>query len=135
MFKKTKIRKSIRKGELKKDDSWRADKGISREKYDMKLPPKYRQYIASANKRGIKFTLGLDEFHALCSDTCVYCGSPSTGVDRIDSDKDYTPRNVQPCCGKCNMMKYTHTSDIFINHIVKIYKHLCKKKKIVAEYG
>ena len=102
----------------------RGDYGVKRKKYNSNLPLKYRQYMASANKRSIKFELTVEEFEQILMGTCVYCGSNAkTGIDRIDSRDGYNIENVQPCCTTCNMMKFTHDEDFFLEHIIKIFKH------------
>ncbi len=108
---------------LKKSRKGRSDAGTKRAKYDSHLPNQYRQYITSANKRSIKFELSVEEFEQVTAGTCVYCGSINKiGVDRIDSSDGYNINNVQPCCGMCNMMKFTHGEDVFLKHIAKIFR-------------
>ena len=50
---------------------------------------------------------------------CRYCGNNNNknqiGIDRIDSDGDYTVNNTVPSCGICNMMKNTTKQDEFVN--------------------
>ncbi len=48
------------------------------------------------------------------------------GLDRIDNSKDHTSDNIVPCCWPCNWMKRTLSSDAFLTHIEKIYKHQIK---------
>lgn len=103
----------------------RTDKGKSRNNYKSSLPLIYRTYINRANKKSIEFALTLEQFNAITSSSCVFCGaSNKIGIDRIDSGQGYTIDNCQPACNRCNLMKYTFTSDEFIKHISKILKHL-----------
>jgi hypothetical protein len=93
--------------------------------YLSKLPIRYRSYIASANKRGIRFELTVEEFESICLHRCVYCGTNNKiGVDRIYSSDGYTIENTQPCCATCNWMKSSLNPDVFINHIKKIFNNL-----------
>lgn len=102
----------------------RSDSGAKRKKYASDLPKQYKQYISSANKRQIKFELSVEEFNEVVGGSCVYCGSSTKiGVDRKDSSEGYHIENVQPCCGVCNLMKYTHSEEFFIKHISKIYRY------------
>ena len=103
----------------------RNDCGVKRPSYSMSLPKQYRSYIMSANKRGITFNLTVEEFEAITSQNCTYCGTNARiGVDRTNSKEGYTIENAQPCCTMCNLMKFTHDSHVFINHIKRISKHL-----------
>lgn len=110
---------------LATDRRQRADKGKKRIKYDSSLPPKYKSYLMRANQKGMEMTLTVEEFENICSQSCKFCGSDSKiGVDRIDSSEGYTVDNSQPCCPKCNMMKYTYSIEEFLKHIDKIHKYL-----------
>lgn len=95
-----------------------------RKKYSKLLPVKYKSYINRANKKGIQFSLSVDEFTTLLSKDCVYCGkSNASTIDRIDSKEGYTQENSAPCCIHCNMMKYTLSVEAFIAHIKSVYLH------------
>jgi len=102
----------------------RSDGGIKRNKYDSNLPHRYRSYLARANKKSISFDLSVNDFNLIISKSCVYCGSShKIGVDRIDSSLGYTIDNVQPCCGVCNLMKYTYDEEFFLKHVFKVFRH------------
>lgn len=66
-----------------------------------------------ARLRGIEVTLTRDQYEELIARACVYCGAalPPAGhaLDRIDSNRGYTPDNVVPACDTCNRVK----ADIF----------------------
>jgi hypothetical protein len=76
--------------------------------------------------RGIKFELSDDLFMKLILQNCHYCGRyysqinsygeeySKMGIDRIDSNGDYTENNVVTACAICNRMKY-------IRYIPKIF--------------
>lgn len=106
----------------------RKDKGVKRQKYVIKETREdstaYRRYQYRANSKSLDFKLSKEEFNKLIHQDCNYCGEPDAKtLDRIDSRKGYTIDNVTPCCLKCNMMKSKWTTNEFISHIVKIYKH------------
>lgn len=74
------------------------------------------------------------------SQNCIYCGKkPSqiyrhrkgivfyNGLDRVDSDKEYTEDNVVPCCIQCNRAKNSYPVDVFKNLIQSIYSHWASK--------
>lgn len=77
----------------------------------------YNSYKMAAKKKGRKFDLSKDEFLALVSSDCHYCGaSPGrrikgyhndsglrwNGVDRIDNSLGYSLENCQAACWTCN---------------------------------
>ena len=105
----------------------------------------FRQYKRNADLRNHKFLLSQEEFENIIFQDCYYCGEkphPMTesqiiergnpkqpplfynGIDRLDSDKDYTLDNVVPCCPTCNYMKHLLNKDDFIKQILKIHQHL-----------
>lgn len=95
----------------------------------------YSQYKNSAVKRGLEFSLTLEQFKTLIFQECNYCGSDPietttsksrnrtsmpvkhNGIDRIDNTKGYTMDNCVPSCLTCNMMKKQLTVDEFLEHI------------------
>lgn len=103
----------------------RSDKGKKRAAYKSSLPTLFRTYLNRANKKGISFSLTVEQFYEITRNSCTYCGSSNKiGVDRIDSSIGYEIGNVQPCCPTCNLMKYTHDSEAFLSHIKRIYKNI-----------
>ena len=108
----------------------------------------YRDYRASARKRGFTFDLTLDDFISISSGNCYYCGEePSVypgdtqymnkicepwkrnGIDRVDTLKGYTKDNCVPCCSKCNYAKHDLKLDEFKEWIKKCYNNLLKENK------
>lgn len=91
------------------------------------------------SSKQIKFKLSFEEFDELVHGDCVYCGNAPTfplrfkndfknreieyfnGIDRIDSNQDYTKENCVSCCSMCNRMKSDFNKDEFLNHIDKIH--------------
>lgn len=103
----------------------RRDHGIKRGKYNSNLPKHYKSFLLRANKKGLTFELTVEDFERITANNCIYCGnSNKIGIDRINPKDGYTLENSQPCCGTCNLMKYTHSHDFFINHIKRIIKHV-----------
>lgn len=62
-----------------------------------------------AYKSHIVFALTFEEYTALVSKPCHYCGgdvSPTgIGLDRKSNDQGYTTDNAVPCCPECNLFK------------------------------
>lgn len=111
-----------------------------KQEYELKFRPKYvkrKPYIrkfsmmkSDAIKVGHKWNIPKDIGYCLITSPCAYCGSileELNGLDRIDSNKEYTLDNVVPCCKWCNYAKNSMTVEEFKNHINKIYKYLIKE--------
>lgn len=108
-----KIKKAIKKS--------RADKGIKRICYSNNEGKEYRSYRLRANAKKFEFEITNEEFYVIINMNCAYCGSDKAGgIDRVNSKIGYTKDNIKPCCRKCNMMKYTHSVNDFLNHVRKI---------------
>lgn len=86
-------------------------------------PVAYRNYRNSADRRRIEFNLSIEVFNELANSNCTYCGGKGGGVDRLNSKIGYIIENSVSCCGKCNMMKHTHSVEDFINQVNKIADH------------
>lgn len=86
---------------------------------------KYLSYYDRSCDKQTSWGITYEMFETLVTNSvCVYCGtSNKIGIDRIDNNKGYTKSNIQPCCGKCNMMKYTHTDKDFISHLQTIINY------------
>lgn len=88
----------------------------------------FYHYKLRAGRKKLVFDFTFEEFLDLATKPCAYCGrvnvnekiSPSkevfryNGLDRQDSSIGYTKDNVVPCCGWCNIAKFTLTSEEFI---------------------
>ena len=85
---------------------------------------KYKRYKEGAERKGRDFTISFEHFALLVNSDCFYCGGEGFGVDRIDSNIGYVDGNVRPCCAMCNMMKYTYSTDKYLNQIKKIHDNL-----------
>jgi len=56
---------------------------------------------------------------------CVYCGYPSTGLDRIDNSIGHLKSNCVACCAECNIARnnnFTYTEMFLIGKTIKIIK-------------
>lgn len=98
----------------------------------------YAAYRWQAEKRELAFELSKDQFRALTSSPCFYCGAPPTreywgstcktpylcnGVDRQKNEKGYTTDNSVACCGTCNLMKRVMTVEEFIRACQAVVRH------------
>ena len=115
-----------------------------------------RVYKSSAKTRGYEFNLTPEQFQAIASMDCHYCGSPprdynryvsktgsekwvkqfsidkewinANGIDRKDNDLGYTLKNCLPCCVTCNRMKSAFGYRDLFNHVEKIFRFQESKK-------
>jgi len=87
-------------------------------------------YITRTSTHTKTHSMTNDEFNRITARPCHYCGKePRTasdprhynGLDRLDSDERvYSTATVVPCCGDCNVMKYTHSEEVFLRHCLKV---------------
>src|SRR5262249_55469907 len=104
----------------------------------------YSAYLHKAKARGIEFALSPAEFVQIADSACFYCGERyeysfryksgkgfkyytfiGCGIDRIDSEGDYTLENVVPACKDCNSAKLEMSQRDFFAMIEKIYNRHC----------
>ena len=91
-------------------------------------------YKRCACKRGILFTLSIEDVSDLIFRPCAYCGRelvnpgrkgkqsvPYNGIDRKDNTVGYTIENVVSCCLDCNRAKSDKTLSEFYAWIEKVY--------------
>lgn len=95
-------------------------------------------YGRRAKRKQWEFTLTEEQFLQLVKGRCHYCGIDHTtetrkvnkrqvnmlSIDRLDSDKGYTPDNCVTCCKKCNVIKMDLPLDKFKQQIITIYNHM-----------
>jgi hypothetical protein len=101
----------------------------------------FAQYRYNAKSRKLEFSLSEQEFNALTSSNCAFCGIEPlqihrlkrqggvdtclvNGIDRIDNDKGYMAGNVQPCCKICNQAKHTMKLVDFIAWLDRVVEFL-----------
>ncbi len=104
----------------------------------------YNTYVRGAKNRGLSFELTKDEFNAIITQRCFYCGSKPeqilykqgmqskflyNGIDRINNDIGYEIGNVIPCCRFCNMAKGRHTFSEFEKWIERLILFRTQSRK------
>jgi hypothetical protein len=89
----------------------------------------------SAKRRDIDWSLTLEEYTALIEMPCYYCENQlyepvrrATGLDRLDSNKDYEISNVVSCCYLCNTMKNAFLTPEETKSVANFLIELRKKK-------
>lgn len=83
----------------------------------------YKRYKNSAKARNIKFNLSKHYFKRLINSRCEYCRckyDEFNGIDRMQSDLDYTPNNCVTCCQMCNRAKLTMSPCDFLDRMYEI---------------
>lgn len=82
----------------------------------------FNHYRRRAHQRDRYFDLTEEEFQALYEGNCVYCGLViCNGIDRLDNELGYCKKNGQPCCKKCNQVKFKWLESEFLGRCVNIY--------------
>jgi hypothetical protein len=103
-------------------------------------------YRRNSAKQDRPFRLSVEQFKALTSAPCFYCGFPPTklcirmnkngtpgpewgryaynGIDRIDNDAGYVEGNCIPCCELCNRAKNSLGFDLFSRHLRAVYARI-----------
>lgn len=92
--------------------------------YENKPERKYKTYIKKARVRKINFNIDFETFKKMVMDDCYYCGLKRgknlNGIDRLDSNKHYTPDNIVTSCKICNRNKNTLNKSTYILMCVHI---------------
>ena len=71
-------------------------------------PAQFRYAVRQAIARGHSWELTLSDYLTLTAQPCEVCGGDvgnGCGLDRLDNRGGYTPDNVRPCCGACNVAR------------------------------
>jgi len=72
---------------------------------------KYQRCIYKIKKRKIPFTITIEQYKKIIDKGCFYCSKnlyKETGLslDRKNGSLGYSIRNVLPCCGDCNTIRF-----------------------------
>ena len=100
-------------------------------------------YVNGSTRRELEFRLTKEEFRALTSAKCFYCGIPPiskkhgkikthgayiyNGIDRVNNTAGYTADNCVTCCTDCNQSKHTRTQQEFYDWIKRLHANLSSK--------
>jgi len=103
-------------------------------KYEKTPKRRFASTKWQSSKRGLEFSISLEEFIFEIEKPCVYCnnllGEKSTyasGLDRKDNNKGYTVDNICSCCWVCNSIKGEHLSFEEMKEVVDL---ILKMRKI-----
>lgn len=99
----------------------------------------FNSYKRGAQSRNIKFYLSREEFDSLIQSNCYYCGTPPNksvfikrlldnieikynGIDRLNSNLDYTIDNCVSACWVCNRAKSDDSLEDFLKWLDNLLK-------------
>ena len=96
--------------------------------YGCSVEQKIRNITKAANKRGIQWSLTVEEARDLLVKPCYYCGRVPAlpkpgGIDRRNHLVGYHRDNCVPCCWPCNNAKGTNTEETFIELCQRVIQH------------
>ena len=98
-----------------------------------------RNYREGAKRRGLHYSLSVEEFRRIIALDCHYCGRPPeqwiehstkrtyhgnyvyNGIDRVNNLVGYVSDNCVPCCSTCNAAKSNMTKEDFLAWVGRIY--------------
>jgi hypothetical protein len=75
--------------------------------------------------RGYETSITKEFLLSLRKQSCIYCGFPATGVDRIDNKKGHTIENTVACCKECNVARmdnFTHEETFLLGKTIREIK-------------
>ena len=95
------------------------------------------KYDVGRRNKSIQFLLTRSEYESLINGECYLCGinpmnGHRNGIDRVDSNQDYTVKNSRTCCGHCNMIKRDYSYDEFITKCIQIKTNTCDRAKFTG---
>lgn len=96
----------------------------------------WNYYKRNAKLRKLEWELNKEEFIALISGSCVYCGLKNSmfvrskhgdecfhnGIDRVDNNLGYFISNCSTCCNVCNRAKSNMSKEDFLCWIDRLRK-------------
>lgn len=96
------------------------------------LERKYQLCKNGAKARKISFALTFEQYHTLVTGHYFYCGQEASndvylGIDRINSDLQYTQSNCRPSCAKCNYAKLKMSEQEFKKLVIDIFNFWASK--------
>ena len=88
----------------------------------------WSKFLSSVKERGYHVEISEEEWLSYHSLPCIYCGDPSTGLERIDNKIGYVAENIEACCKTCNYMRGSWPQDVFLNHVIRILCYYCREE-------
>lgn len=140
-------------GNIAGHNKQKGTKRVKRSYHEMRLSYLMNLKKKTATKRGLEWSLSLEQFEKLVFSNCHYTGRPPSttvnvfknmslhadhlehgiitynGIDRVDPSKGYTIDNCVPCCYDANSAKMAMTADQFKAFIKECSNHMNKDDK------
>lgn len=94
-----------------------------------KLSRKVTNFIQDTVKRSLELEATFEQIAKIMQKPCYYCGEKDEycGIDRKNSFKSYTMRNIVPCCKHCNWAKRQKSVSDYVNHCEKVVNYMRSK--------
>lgn len=88
----------------------------------------YNSYLKRAAQKDLEFALTVEQFNSFINGCCYYCNKENTeshknGIDRKNNTIGYVFENCVTCCGECNYMKGSLSSEEFIDTCKKVSEY------------
>jgi hypothetical protein len=97
----------------------------------------WNQYVKSAQKRKIDFTISKALFQTLILKPCFYCQhqkeGEANGLDRLNNNAGYVEDNIVSCCELCNNLKGSQHPQEFIDKMQAIHTYSTSNTPIAKE--
>lgn len=129
----------LRRQQMSDHPIGRKEKGSSYLRY------MFSYYSRNARVKKLNFSLTVDQFKALVTGCCNYCGAPPAeaanrsrprlknifygtiphnGIDRLIPARGYSADNTVSCCTTCNIAKHTMTEQEFTAWVDRVHTHI-----------
>ncbi len=93
-----------------------------------RIKPRYQTGKSHALKRGLSWSISVEEFIDISKKPCYYCNTvfneSGSGLDRKDPKGPYSLDNVLRCCGKCNYLKNKYLSVEEMQAVVQLLTNM-----------
>ena len=74
---------------------------------EVKAKRRWSEFKRQAARKKLGVSVSEPQYIKITRQPCMYCSRKQgpSGIDRVSNSGEYTPANVAPCCGPCNMAK------------------------------
>lgn len=131
------IQKRVKNNRISKETNEDKEKRLTYHKEYHKRQTNTIEYRTTRNialckrldsEKGFNTNLTRDFVIIALTKPCVYCGYPSTGLDRLDNTKGHTEDNCVPCCKECNNARMDNFSYEEMKILGKTIKEIKDKR-------
>lgn len=127
------------RGRQKYNETHREHLQEYRYNYNRSLMGRWKGAHKGADKRGLDWTMTIDEFDLLTKLSCHYCGDTPArgeyvGVDREKNETGYSWANGLSCCWRCNAGKNDATKEEFVARSKRVAEHYFSASRHTGGY-